>query len=159
VFYFTEQYKRQSCSPCLLLSSVGFRILVWIGKVPIILNFHYRDSSNELRGWKIPRKYIASPVNSTRHLWFLWICGYVHVYKIIKQLFHDCSLNRHEITVYYKKDMFINFLFTGKLCNELFAAPCLLLSSVGFRILVWIGKVPIILNFHYRDSSNELRGW
>ena len=33
----------------------------------------------------------------------------------------DCSLNRHEITVYYKKDMFINFLFTGKLCNELFA--------------------------------------
>jgi hypothetical protein len=52
-------------------------------------------------------------------------CGYVHVYKIIKQLFHacsgnlrphatvlksspaprdnsfDCSLNRHEITVYY----------------------------------------------------------
>ena len=55
----------------------------------------------------------------------LWICGYVHVYKIIKQLFHacsgnlrphatvlksspaprdnsfDCSLNRHEITVYY----------------------------------------------------------
>jgi hypothetical protein len=64
------------------------------------------------------------------HYHLQWICGYVHVYKIIKQLCHackgnsqtivplwpqatvlksspeprvnsfDCSLNRHEITVY-----------------------------------------------------------
>jgi hypothetical protein len=27
------------------------------------------------------------------HYHLQWICGYVHVYKIIKQLFHACSGN------------------------------------------------------------------
>ena len=44
-------------SPSLLLSSAGFGIFVQHGK--------NRVSSNEERGLKITRKYIASSVNST----------------------------------------------------------------------------------------------
>jgi hypothetical protein len=75
----------------LLVSGIKFSI----GKIKRISNDHHRVSSNESKELKIPRKYIACPVNSTGEV------NSLLDYSPVNSALHNLPVNRIFMNIYF----------------------------------------------------------